>query len=205
MLDLIWSAMMIISIICAGITGKIDLLSNAVLEGAEESIKIVIATLGVMTFWSGIMRIAEDSGLTNAIVKFLTPILKFIFPDYINEKKIIHPICMNIVANLLGLGNAATPFGLCAMKEMQKYNNSRDTATNGMITLLVINTACLQLIPTFLAALRKNYNSSNPFEILPALWLSSLTALTVGIALVKILGTRKQKSKTKSNALCKNF
>ncbi|GMB10784.1 MAG: spore maturation protein A [Candidatus Improbicoccus devescovinae] len=201
MLDYIWFFIILISIVCSGITKRIDLLSNSILEGAAAAIGLVISTLGAMAFWSGLMRIAENSGLTEVIAKIFNPILKFLFPDHVQDKQVLHPICMNIVANMLGLGNAATPYGLQAMHEMQKLNKHKNIATNGMVMLLIINTACLQIIPTFLTVLRKNYGAKNPFDILPLLWVTTITALLTGVLCTKmtlklgknVINTKKRK------------
>jgi spore maturation protein A len=179
--------MIVISTICAISTGRIDLLADSILSGANESIKIVIQTLGAMMLWSGIMRIAMDSGITEKISKLFYPVFKFLLPEYSEHKQVIEPVCMNIVSNLLGLGNASTPSGIKAMKEMQKINSNPERATNGMIMFLILNTECLQLVPTFLIVLYKNYGSKNPFDILPIIWITTIIALTIGVFTVKLL------------------
>jgi spore maturation protein A len=189
--------MIITSLICAVINGRVDALASALLSGADDAIKIIVSTLGAMILWSGIMQIAQDSGLIEKLSNIFSPIFKFLFPEYIDHKKVLHPICLNIVSNLLGLGNAATPYGILAMKEMQKLNSSKHRATNGMIMFLILNIACLQLIPTFLIVLRKTYGAENPFDILPIIWISSLCALITGVSLVKFMQTSETNNELK--------
>lgn len=186
MMNYIWGFILILSIVSGLLTEKIQEVSNAVITGATDAVNLVISILGMMTFWTGIMNIAEKSGITYFIAKIFTPIMKFLFPDINAKSKAIKAICMNLTANLLGLGNAATPFGISAMKEMQKLNKNKSTASKSMIMFTVMNTASLQLIPTFILTIREKYGSKNPFEILPCIWICSFLALLVGIIFVKI-------------------
>ena len=186
MMNYIWGILMILSVVCALMTGRINQLSDSVLTGAAESVKFVISILGMMAFWTGIMKIAEESKVTDILAKILSPILKVLFKEKNTSSSAFKAICMNITANLLGLGNAATPFGIKAMKEMQKSNPHPDTATNSMIMFIIVNTASLQLIPTFLCALRQQHGAENPLNILPILWVTSVISLIVGVCVTKI-------------------
>lgn len=196
MMNYIWSALILISIICALFTGKINLLSNSVLEGANEAIQLVISLLGMMALWSGIMKIAQKSGITDFLAKLFEPFIKLIFPECPPKSKASKAICMNITANLLGLGNAATPFGIKAMQELKKQSGIKNlsSATNSMIMFVVINTASLQLIPSLLCALRQNYGSKNPMDITPILWATSIISLTAGIISAKIFEKKERYS-----------
>ncbi|MBR0423798.1 MAG: spore maturation protein A [Clostridia bacterium] len=187
MMNYIWAFLIILSTICAIFTGNISFLSNAVLSGANDAVSLIISILGMMAFWTGIMKIAEKSKITEYLSNLFSPIIKFIFPDCPPGSPSAKAICMNITANLLGLGNAATPFGIEAMKKLQKNNDSKSTATNSMAMLIVINTASLQLIPTLLCTLRQKHGCANPMEIIPHLWIISAVSLTVGIISTKIL------------------
>ena len=138
------------------------------------------------------MKIAEKSGLTSLIAKLLSPITSKLFPDYDKNSKEIKAICMNITANLLGLGNAATPFGIAAMKELNKNNPQKNVATNSMIIFILLNTASIQLVPTTIASMRLKYGSKNPLDIIPAVWLTSFIALSIGFITAKILEKRGQ-------------
>lgn len=197
MMNYIWSFLILFSIICGIFTGKINSLSAAVLEGANDAVKLIISLIGMMALWSGIMKIAQKSGVTEFLANLFSPIIRLIFPDCPPKSKAAHAICMNITANLLGLGNAATPFGIKAMKELKKQSEFKNTscATNSMIMFVVINTASLQLIPTFLCTMRQNYGSKNPFGIIPILWITSLISLTIGILSAKIFERIENKRK----------
>ena len=182
MIGKVWSAMIIISFICSIFTNKINDLGNAIIEGTNQSLNIVLITAGAIIFWSGIMKIAQNSGFTKAISRLLFPVLKFLFPECANKEKILDSICINIVSNMLGLSNAATPSGIKAIIEMKKEEISFENIS----TFLMMNMSCIQLAPSFLVALRKSLGSNNPYIILPKMWISSLVFLITGIFLVKI-------------------
>ncbi len=194
MMNYIWGSFLIISIICGFITGKSQEISNAVLTGASDAITLIISISGMMALWTGLMKIAEESGLTSKIAKLFSPLIKLLFPDLPSNSTATRAICMNITANLLGLGNAATPLGINAMREMQKLNPDKSCATNSMVMFVVINTASLQLLPTLLCTIRQKHGSQNPLDILPCLWIASALALTCGVFIAKFLGkvTRKK-------------
>ena len=182
MIGKVWSAMIIISFVCSLFTNKLNDLGNAIIEGTNQSLNIVLITAGSIIFWSGIMKIAQNSGFTKAISRLLFPVLKFLFPECANKEKILDSICINIVSNMLGLSNAATPSGIKAIKEMKKEKISSENIS----TFLMMNMSCIQFAPTFLVALRKSLGSNNPYIILPKMWISSLVFLITGIFLVKI-------------------
>ena len=144
------------------------------------------------TFWSGIMNIAIDSGFTSLMAKIFSPILRRLFPKLDRNGEAFQSITMNVSANLLGLGNTATPFGLKAMEQLHTLNNKSDEASNEMVIFVVINTASLQLLPTTLASLRQAYGSSAPFEIIVPVWISSACALFVALIIACTLNLRKR-------------
>jgi len=183
---------MILSVVCALVTGRMDAVSNAILTGAGEGAALAIGLLGGMCLWGGIMKIAEKSGLTRLISRALSPILSFLFPGLRKDGEAAGAICMNISANLLGMGNAATPLGIKAIQALKKEGRVTDTADNRMVLFVVLNTASIQLIPTTIALLRTQAGSKTPLDILPAVWLSSLLALGVGITMAKLLEGRKK-------------
>ena len=191
MLNYIWPAMILISVFSAIITNRVPELSNSVLIGARDAIDLIISIMGMMCFWTGIMKIAEKSNLTHKISRFFENFVKFLFPDCVPESQAAQAICMNITANLLGLGNAATPFGIKAMRELQKSNKLKSTASNSMIMLTVINTASFQIIPTMLCTLRQKHGSANAMKILPYLWITSLCALMVGVLAAKFFERKR--------------
>lgn len=159
-------------------------LIKAITESSQRSVELLLALLGIMAFWSGIMRIAEKSGLVDVLSKFLSPPLRFIFPGlYQRSKSAFFNIIMNITSNMLGLSNAATPFGLKAMEELQKINPKKDTASDYMVTFLIINSASLQIIPTTLISLRASLGSNNPTSIITPIILTSLISLIIALIL----------------------
>jgi spore maturation protein A len=192
MMNGIWLGLMAVSFVCAIATGNMEQLSQSVLEGAGSAVTLVIATAGMMAFWTGLLRIAEAGGLTRLLSRLLSPVLHRLFPEYDADSPAMKAICMNVTANLLGLGNAATPFGLTAMREMQsaRTDHQPTTATRSMILFVVLNTASIQLIPTFLGTIRMEYGSTEPFSILPAVWLTSVGSLLVGLVAVWLLQKR---------------
>ena len=139
------------------------------------------------------MRIADGAGITNILGKMLSPILRVIFPGLPSDSPAARAMSMNVAANVLGLGNAATPLGLKAMQELQKLNPIKDTASDYMLTFVVLNSVSVQLIPTGTAVLRENFGSANPMEIMPAVWISSIASAAVGIALAILLCRRKRR------------
>ena len=170
MISILWTFLIIIGTIYALITGHIDVINNSILVNADKAFKLIISLLPTIVLWTGIMKIAEDAGILVKFAKFLEPILKKLFPTVPKDNKALGYISSNIAANMLGLGSAATPFGLKAMNELQKINDKKDTASTPMITFLVLNTAGVTIIPTTIIAIRLAYNSVSPTEIIaPAL------------------------------------
>lgn len=191
MLNYIWVGIMLLSIAAGAATGKLDQVTNALLGGGEEAIKLTLTLGGAMCLWSGIMRIAEKGGLTNMLSKVMSPLMRILFPGLDPSGPACRCILMNMAANFLGLGNAATPFGLRAMNELAKVNPSENTASNHMITFVVLNTASIQLIPTTVATLRLKYGASNPLDILPAIWITSLGAAATALILSRVFAGTK--------------
>ena len=187
MLNKVWAAMIAVSVFCALATGRMQQLSEAVLAGAGNAVQLIFGMMGMMCAWTGLMKIADAGGLTAILSRLLAPVLRRLFPAYPPESPAAKAICMNITANLLGLGNAATPMGLAAMKEMAAQNRGSHVADNSMVMFVVLNTASLQLSPTFMGTLRAQYGSATPFDILPAVWMVSAIALVAGLLAAKLL------------------
>lgn len=183
MLNYIWSGLIIISVICSFILGSTTDLSKALIDSGASSIELILTMAGIMCLWSGIMNIAVESGLTNLFAKIFAPLLRPLFPKLNKNSDAFQSITMNISANLLGLGNAATPFGLKAMEQLHTLNNRRNIASNEMIIFVVMNTASMQLLPTTLATLRQAYVSTAPFEIIVPVWISSAFSLVVALVI----------------------
>ena len=186
MISYIWFLMVIISFICALFTGKMESLSKSILDGADSAVRLIISMAGVMCLWTGIMKIADRSGMTEKISKAMSPLLSKIMPEYSPDSPAMKAVSANITANILGLGNAATPFGIAAMREMQKTNKLGSLPNNSMIMFVVINTASIQIIPTTVAALRQAAGSAEPYSILLHIWFTSLFTLVFGIVTAKI-------------------
>ena len=187
MLNKVWAAMIAVSVFCALATGRMQQLSEAVLAGAGNAVQLIFGMMGMMCAWTGLMKIADAGGLTAILSRLLAPVLRRLFPAYPPESPAAKAICMNITANLLGLGNAATPMGLAAMKEMAAQNRGSHVADNSMVMFVVLNTASLQLSPTLMGTLRAQYGSAAPFDILPAVWMVSAIALVAGLLAAKLL------------------
>ena len=191
MINYVWSGLVVISILCSVFLGNTQNLSNAVIESGAKSIELILTMAGVMCLWSGIMKIAIESGFTNLISKLFSPLLRPLFPNLDRNSDAFQSITMNISANLLGLGNAATPFGLKAMEQLHTLNGKKNIASNEMVIFVVMNTASLQLLPTTLATLRKTYGSTAPFEIIVPVWISSVCALAVALILACTLNIKR--------------
>ena len=175
MVNIIWASLIFIAIIYSFFTGNIETINNGILTHATSGINLILEMMPLIVLWTGIMKIAEDSGLLEIFSRALNPLLSKLFPSLNKDHKALGYIASNIAANMLGLGSAATPFGLKAMEELQKDNPKKDTATEAMITFLVLNTGGVTLIPTTVIALRMMYGSSNPTEII----ITSILATTV--------------------------
>ena len=187
MLNIIWPAFIIISVTYALISGNIENVSNGIFDSANSAVQLTLTFLGTICLWNGIMEIAKKTSLTNSLSKILKPFINFLFPELKNNKQAQDEISMNMVANLLGLGNAATPLGLKAMKTMQQDNPKKDTLTNSMAMFIVINTASLQLIPTNVIAIRSSLGSSSPSGIIIQVWFATIVAGIVGTTSAKLL------------------
>lgn len=187
MLNIIWPIFIIISFGYAIFSGNLENLNNSIFSSTSESVNLCITLLGTMCLWNGIMQIANKTSFIEKITNILKPLIKILFPDIKENSEIHKEISMNMVANILGLGNAATPIGIKAMKSMQKENKNKDTLTNSMITFIVLNTASLQIIPTTVIAIRSSLGSNNPTSIVFPVWISTICAAIGGITATKIL------------------
>lgn len=186
MLNKIWPIFIIISITYALLFGKIDDLNNSIFESATSAVNLCITFLGTICLWNGIMKIVQKTTLMERLTKIFAPFINFLFPELKRNEKVKGEISMNIIANILGLGNAATPLGLKAMKTMQKNNIKKDTVSNSMAMFIVLNTASLQLIPTTVIAIRASLGSKNPTQIVFAVWIATIAAAIAGILATKI-------------------
>ena len=178
MLNYIWFGMMFIAVIVGILTGNIDAVTQAAIDMAKTAVEIAIGLIGIMALWLGTMKIAEESGLIRIIARAIRPITIWLFPDVPEDHPAIGSIILNMAANLLGLGNAATPLGLKAMEELQELNPEKDTATNAMCTFLAINTSSVQLIlPATVVALMGAAANQIFITTILATGLSTITAI----------------------------
>ena len=166
-------------------------ITNDMLSSATTSIELIFSIMPVICLWLGLMNIAKKSGLLNKLAKYLNPILKIIFPEIPKDSPCFTYIATNMIMNMLGLGNAATPFGLKAIKEMQELNKNKDTATRSMITFLVINTASITIMPTTIISLRMYYGSITPESIIPYITITSTISCLIGLIIDRLFYLRR--------------
>ena len=180
----IWTGMAVLSILCGLATGRGDLVAAAAVEGAQAAVELCVSIAGMLCLWTGVMEVMRRSGLAEGLSRLLRPVLSALFPQVSGDRGVMDSISANVSANLLGLGNAATPLGIEAVRRMER--KSPGTASDAMCMLVVCNTASIQLIPTTVASVRAAAGSSSPFDILPAVWLASALSVGVGIAACKL-------------------
>lgn len=190
MMTWIFSGMILLSAVLGAMNGRISQVSAAALTESGKAITLVIGLAGVMCLWSGLMKVAERSGLTQRFSRMFSPLLRLLFPGLDARGPAAKAISMNVAANLLGLGNAATPLGIAAMRELEELNPNPTVASNHMVTFVVLNTASLQLIPTTTAALRLQAGAAAPFDILPAVWVTTACAVVSVLVMSRLLARR---------------
>ena len=180
----IWTGFVLISIVFGAFTGRVGSLGPAVLEGAQAGVTLAISMAGALCLWSGVGKLMEAVGITGALARLLSPLLRRLFPSTKTDPALAGDLSANICANILGLGNAATPMGISAAKRLRRD----DTATDELCRLVVLNTASIQLIPANIAAVRLSLGCAAPFDILPAVWISSISAASLGLLTAWALG-----------------
>ena len=187
MLNIVWPIFIIISFSYSIFFGDINLLNSEIFRSIESAINLSINLLGTVCLWNGIMQIASKTSVIDKLTRFLKPIIKRLFPELRNKPKIQKEISMNMIANILGLGNAATPLGLKAMKSMQEENPEKERLTDSMAMFIVLNTASIQIIPTTVIAIRNSLGSENATAIVFPVWIATICAAIVGIIVTKLL------------------
>lgn len=198
MLNYLWGYMIVLGVTIGVINGNIGEISKATINSSKEAVLLCIAMLGIMSMWTGVMQIAKKCGLIGALTKGLLPIIRFLFPSIPKGHIVNEHIASNMIANVLGLGWAATPMGLMAMKELKALNKDSDVASYDMCTLLIVNISSLQLIPVNIIAYRSQYGSVNPAEILGAGLIATICSTIVGVIFaVTARNLSIKKSKTK--------
>lgn len=196
MLNYLWGGMILIAVVYGTLTGNVKGVGTAAVDSSKEAVELCITMLGVMALWTGLMQIAEASGLIKKFRKAVRPVLRFLFPELPADAKVNDYIASNMLANILGLGWAATPFGLKAMEELQKINieqgGKKEVASRAMCTFLILNISSLQLIPVNIIAYRSQYGSVNPAQIVGPAILATLVSSLAAVIYVKLTG-RKEK------------
>ena len=187
MLNYIWGGMILLAIVVAALTGNIPALTNAAIDSAREAITLCITILGVLSMWTGLLTVADKAGLVESLSRKSKPVLRYLFPDLGHDHPAHEPIATNFIANILGLGWAATPSGLRAMKILQRDNPTKDTATPSMRMFMVINMSSLQLVTISIVAYRAQYGSANPSEIIGPGLIITMATTVVAVAFCKVL------------------
>ena len=187
MLNKIWPCFIMVSFVFAIITGRIQDFNNSIFESATQTVDLTIKLFGTMCIWNGLMKIVQETSLIVRLSNLIRPLMRFLFPKMNEKDKEYKEITLNIIANLLGIGNAATPLGLKAMKTMQEKNTKKDTVTDSMAMFIVLNTASLQIIPTTVIAVRASMGSENPAQIILPVWIVTIITDITGIVASKIL------------------
>jgi len=185
LMSMLWTGMVAAAILCGLATGRGPEVAAAAMEGARAAVDLCLSIAGMLCLWSGVMEVMRRSGLSGQLSRLLRPVLGRLFPEAAGDQRIMDSISANVSANLLGLGNAATPLGIEAAKGLAKKSPGR--ASDGLCMLIVCNTASIQLIPTTVAAVRAAEGCAAPFDILPAVWLASALSVCTGILACKIL------------------
>jgi len=185
LMSMLWTGMVTAAILCGLATGRGPEVAAAAMEGARAAVDLCLSIAGMLCLWSGVMEVMRRSGLSGQLSRLLRPVLGRLFPEAAGDRRIMDSISANVSANLLGLGNAATPLGIEAAKGLAKKSPGR--ASDGLCMLIVCNTASIQLIPTTVAAVRAAEGCAAPFDILPAVWLASGLSVCAGILACKLL------------------
>ena len=185
MMSMLWTGMVAAAILCGLATGRGPEVAAAAMEGARAAVDLCLSIAGMLCLWSGVMEVMRRSGLSEQLSRLLRPVLGRLFPEAAGDRRIMDALAANVSANLLGLGNAATPLGIEAARALAK--RSPGTANDALCMLIVCNTASIQLIPTTVAAVRASAGSAAPFDILPAVWLASALSVCTGILACKLL------------------
>lgn len=187
MVNYVWLSLILVGILTAAFNGEIEVVTRAALEGAQTAVKTAFGLIAIMAFWLGIMKIAEQAGLVGVLAFLVRPVVRFLFPSVPRDHPAVGAIVMNLSANLLGLGNAATPMGLIAMRELQGLNPHPDRASEAMCTFLALNTACLTLIPSTIIGVRALYGSADPTAVVGPTIVATACGMTAAILVDRFL------------------
>lgn len=187
MLNWIWLALVVVAVVVGAVNGRMEAVTKAAFDGARTSVDIALGLIGVMALWLGVMKIAERSGLVELLARAIRPLARRLFPDVPPDHPALGAILMNLAANWLGLGNAATPLGLKAMAELDTLNPHKGTASNAMVTFLALNTSCITLVPATIIGVRVSLGSAAPTDIVAPTILASACATVVAATAARLL------------------
>lgn len=193
MVNYIWVFMTIVGFVFAMINGTMEEVNKAIFDGAKEAVTLCIGLISILVFWLGMMRIAQESGLLELLSKLFRPLVKRLFPDVPTNHPAMGYILSNMIANMFGLGNAATPLGIKAMEELKKLNGGMDSASRSMVTFLAINTASITIIPTTVIAIRMNYNSASPTEIVVPTLIATVISMLGAVMIDRYFYNRRSR------------
>ena len=183
-MSVLWVGMILVAILCALVTGRTDAVAAAAVTGAADAVQLCISMAGILCLWMGVMEVMSRSGLSGKLARLLRPVLRLLFPAFAGDEEVMAAVSANMSANLLGLGNAATPLGLEASRLMAR--RTPGVASDALCMFVVCNTASIQLIPTTIASLRAAAGSAAPFDILPATWFASALSVLAGVTAAKV-------------------
>lgn len=181
MINFVWLILIVVGVIVAAINGQPEVITDSALQAANLGVKYSFDLIGLMTFWLGIMRVGEKAGLVDVLARIIKPITKFLFPSVPQNHPAMGSILLNLSANILGLGNAATPFGLKAMQELQTLNNGSDEASDAMVTFLALNTSCMTIVPATIIGVRVAAGSANPTEIVGTTMFATFLGMSLAL------------------------
>ncbi|SFA97977.1 MULTISPECIES: nucleoside recognition domain-containing protein [unclassified Bacillus (in: firmicutes)] len=193
MVNYIWVAMTLIGIVFALINGTMNQVNEAIFSGAKDAVSLCIGLISILVFWLGMMKIAEDSGLLSKLTALFRPLIVRLFPDVPKQHPAMGYILSNMIANMFGLGNAATPLGIKAMEQLKELNGGKTEASRSMITFLAINTSSITLIPTTVIAIRMNYNSASPTDIVGPTLIATIISAIGGILIDRYFHYRRSR------------
>jgi len=183
-MTVIWTGMVVVSVLCSLLTGQSSQVAAAALEGATAAVELCLSMAGILCLWMGVMEVMRRAGLSQKLSRLMAPALKALYPEFAQDRQVMDTVAANVSANLLGLGNAATPLGLEAARKMSR--RTPGIASDSLCMLVVCNTASIQLIPTTVAGVRLAQGCQTPFDILPAVWLASAISVITGICAAKV-------------------
>jgi spore maturation protein A len=193
MVNYIWVFMTIVGFVFAIFNGTLEEVNKAIFDGAKEAVTLCIGLISILVFWLGMMRIAEESGLLKKLSKLFRPLVKRLFPDVPTNHPAMGYILSNMIANMFGLGNAATPLGIKAMEELKQLNGGKNSASRSMVTFLAINTASITIIPTTVIAIRMNYNSASPTEIVVPTLIATIISMLGAVMIDRYFYNRRRR------------